>query len=101
MAKKAQVESREITAEILKEEKREVDRLIYVGPNITELLLVFGKTYEKVPVIPEEFKDLNLKRFFVKISEYPKRKTELAKDAEKVLRQYRTILKEKSKGGNK
>jgi len=83
------------------EEIKDTSRLIYVGPNITELLLTFGKTYKGVPAIPEKFKGLNLERFFVKISEYPQKKTELAEEARKVLKQYRMILKEKNKGGNK
>jgi hypothetical protein len=77
--------------------KKEDEGLIYAGPGITELLLVFGKVYKELPKIPEKFKKLNLGQFFVKIEEYPKKKIELSKKAKEVLRQYREILREERK----
>jgi hypothetical protein len=65
-------------------------RYIYCGPNITSLLLVYGKIYENIPDL-ESVKELKLERFFVKIKDYPRKKRELALTAREVSKQLRKM----------
>ncbi len=73
--------------------KEEKTIYIYAGISIPELMLRQGKTYDKLPKLPEEFKFL--KEYFVPINEYPKFKLKLNKEEKykKLSKEIREALK--------
>jgi len=74
---------------------KETKFLVYAGPSLNTpekgVILTFGKTYTKIPNLPEELRFL--KEFFVPLEEYTKLKREMMQKHRETTERVKEVLK--------